>query len=211
MAHRPFALSPQFIYLGSLDASGDRCNIRALQNIVRGGFPVYGIDLNPQCWSPPLRVFVEANHEAEALEIVLEHAENDPTGKIGRNIMAECDGPGCWCDPDARIDYRGKLYHQIEDAFVGVDNVTVADAVATCPGGRFERAVKRYDKYARLDRRVDNNGGYEVWGEDVPTGQNPNTWNIKVKAYPATHLEGWRGAYEAWVNAYNELKKEGRI
>lgn len=202
-----FTLSANFIYLAAFDNVGQRTSLRYLQSQVSNG--VYGVDLDPGCYAPPLRCFVEATDEGEATEAIIDYAFEHPEDKIGRNVLQPCSGETCWCEDgkfsDSRDTAKGQ-YHVQEGVFIHIERVKLRGAIASAPGGWYQRKVQAVYKDASLEYRKDGQAGYEICWSTFAPGEG-----LKVHYGPATPCTGYRGGYKAWQLCYDQLRKDGAL
>ena len=130
-----------FIYRGTYDSSGRPSALKAARaSIMSNWSDVYAVDLDPQCYAPPLRCYVHGvNDASDAHEALYEAArEMGPPADNNRinlftELYGECAGEACWCkDGDLAgqtNDATGKLYHENEDTILGICRVTKAEHV----------------------------------------------------------------------------------
>ncbi len=195
------ALNGAFYYLGCLDNADDRTSLLSL----RTGFKdrtVWAVDINPHSFSLPYRVFVDAASDEEAIEVIEQHIQNEPTGLIAGCVLtweieasqANDDwGYGQW------FKIGDRFLCAAEDAYVGVGRVNEREAVATTNGGCYERMVRRIDPAASLD--TDDIPGYTVFGK-LANGRHGRLANY-------VHPDGDRPtqALRAWKLAAEKVLK----
>lgn len=113
-----FPLSEDYIYGGCISYGGDRTSLRNLRAMAKDDWVVYAVDINPGCFAPPIRFFVETTSSngreaiSEAIEALEEYARNHPRSRAAREILE--------ADPEIRELIDSDIR---EDAYVGYGQV----------------------------------------------------------------------------------------
>lgn len=189
-----FELSAGYWYLGALNYLGERCSLRSLQQDLVYGVAVTAIDLNPDCYSHPFRVFVNGTPD-EALATLETHCRKYPNSKISARILTPITPADFEWAPFV-VKNAGKYFSPNEDYVSGIDLITNPKLLTEHAGGAYRSVALKEFANCGLDMSRDRNDCIIIYGVTPERQYIEFAPASKNQSEPEQALEAWKNAAE---------------
>jgi hypothetical protein len=189
-----FELSAGYWYLGALNYLGERYSLRSLQQDLLYGVAVTAIDLNPDCYSHPFRVFVNGTPD-EALATLKVHCTKYPNSKISARILTQITLEDFEWAPFV-VKNAGKYFAPNEDYISGIGLIRNPKLLTEHAGGAYRSVALKEFPNCDLEVRRDRNGCLVVSGVTPERNYIEFAPASKNQSGPEQALEAWQNAAE---------------
>jgi hypothetical protein len=200
-------LSGEFYYLGCFNAHGDRISLKEIRAEFRAGFDVTAVDINPACYSKPYRVLLAAS-PFEADEVLRDHCQKHPGGRIARMFLMEVDDDAEEYVPFI-IRHNNKKLAPAEDWLLAVEQVKDAALLVTEAGGECRRLARRLAPGYDLELSWENGNAW-VYGWAPPYNRPNGVAEMSFPAAPKDLAPALQAA-KAWELAWRQLAGAAEI